>query len=210
MRVFADAAGLLLRWGPPGVFLLAALDSGGIPIPIGVDALVIAVAVGDADAGLLAAGLAVLGSVLGCLLLYQLGRRGGAAYVDHKAHGTSRAARFRRWFQRYGLLTVFIPALVPAPLPTKVFMLLAGAMNVSRAGFLLVVLTARAARYFGLAWLAAAIERDPQSFFRAHTADLLLGALALFVLLALLVQLVERRRTRATMASASDVQTHSS
>lgn len=193
-----------MSWGPLGVFLLAALDSAGIPIPMGVDALVAAVAARDGRAGWLSAGLAVLGSALGCLFLYQLGRKGGEAYVERKARGGARATRFRRWFDRYGLLTVFIPALIPAPLPTKVFVLLAGAMKVSRPGFLAVVLAARIPRYFGLAWLGSRLGADPAGFLRDHGGMLAAAAVALFLVLAAVVRFVARRRERATMTGASD------
>ncbi len=210
MRILAQVAAALLTWGPPGVFLLAALDSGGVPIPVGVDALVVAVAARDARAGWLSAGLAVLGSTLGCLFLYQLGRKGGHSYVDRKVRGKPRAARFRRWFHRYGLLTVFIPALVPAPLPTKIFVLLAGAMGVSRGGFLLTVLGARIPRYLGMAWLGSRLGRGAAGFLRDHGGILAAGAVALFLVLLALVKLTSRSRARSTMGGAEDASTYPS
>jgi membrane protein DedA with SNARE-associated domain len=204
--VFSGVAGMLVSWGPPGVFLLALLDSGGIPIPAGVDVLIVAVAARSAPAGLLCAGLAAAGSALGCLFLFHLGRKGGEAYVDRKARGHSRGARFRLWFHRYGLLTVFVPALVPAPLPTKVFVLLAGAMKVRRAAFLVVVLAARLPRYFGLAWLGWQWGARPAELFRDHGWALAAAAAGLFLALAGLLNLAARRRGRVTMAGASNVE----
>ena len=47
---------------------------------------------------------------------------------------------FRTWFMRYGLVTVFIPALLPIPfLPFKAFAACAGALGVTRTRFLLVL-----------------------------------------------------------------------
>ncbi len=210
MRIFESVAATLLTWGPAGVFLLAALDSGGVPIPVGVDALVAAVAARDAQVGVFSAGLAVLGSALGCLFLYQLGRKGGQAYVDRKARGHTRAARFRHWFHQYGLLTVFIPALIPAPLPTKVFVLLAGAMGVRRTAFLLTVLAARIPRYFGMAWLGSRLGRGPTEFFRDHGWVLAGGAVALFFALAALVKLTSRLRARSTITDSDDASAYPS
>lgn len=190
MRKFLHAiAGALASWGPPGVFLLAALDSGGVPIPIGVDALVFVVAVRSPSVGLLSAVLATAGSLVGCLFLFHLGRKGGQAYVDRKAHGHSRAARFRRWYDRYGLLTVFVPVLTPAPLPTKVFVLLAGAMNAPRGAFVLAVAGGRAIRYFALAWLGSKLGGDPSQLLRDHGWSMAAAALALFLLLAAILRL---------------------
>ncbi len=208
--LFSGVAGTLVSWGPPGVFLLALLDSGGIPIPVGVDALIVAVAARSARAGLLCAALAAAGSALGCLFLFHLGRKGGEAYVDRKARGRSGAARFGRWFRRYGLLTVFVPALVPAPLPTKVFVLLAGAMKAPRTAFLVVVLAARLPRYFGLAWLGSWLGARSAEVFRDHGWALAAAAAGLFLALAGLLKLASRRRGGVTMAGASDVESNPS
>lgn len=171
------------------MLLLAALDSGGIPIPVGVDALLVVVAARSTPAGFLSAALATAGSLAGCLFLFHLGRKGGEAYVDRRVHGHSRAARFHRWYERYGLLTVFVPALTPAPLPTKVFILLAGAMNAPRSAFVVVVTSARALRYFTLAWLGSKLGAAPSQLLRDHGWTLAAAALGLFLLLALILRL---------------------
>ena len=142
----------LLAWGPFGVMLLAAIDSAGVPLPGGVDTLIVLVAIHRPAAGYLAAGLAVISSCVGCMFLFWLARKGGEHYLDKHA-SSPRAMRFRRWFDQYGLLTVFIPTLVVIPLPVKVFVLSAGALGTRPLAFLGVVLAARIPRYFGLAWL---------------------------------------------------------
>lgn len=210
MRLLAAISETLLAWGPTGVFLLAAVDSAGVPIPVGVDLLVLAVAFQDLKAGLLGAALATLGSSLGCLFLFQLGRKGGEAYLDRKLKGKERAARFRAWYERYGLLTVFVPVLVPAPLPTKIFVLLAGVMQARRPAFLATVLAGRALRYSGLAWLGARLGESSTGFLRDHGWLMAAGALALFALLALALRLAERRRRRATITGAGHASHESS
>src|SRR5688500_19839856 len=48
-----------------------------------------------------------------------ISRRGGEWYL-RKRGSNPRSQRFRRWFDKYGLLTVFISALVPLPvMPMK-------------------------------------------------------------------------------------------
>ena len=182
--------------------MLAALDSGGIPIPIGVDLLVLTVGLESFATGSLAAALAVLGSTLGCLFLFQLGRKGGEAYVDRRLRGHGRAARFRHWYRRYGLLTVFVPVLVPAPLPTKIFVLLAGALNARRLPFLATVIGGRSLRYFGLAWLGGSLGSSPSEFLRDHGWLMVAVAAGLFAALALVVKLFERRATAAKITGA--------
>lgn len=199
-----------MTWGPAGVFLLAAVDSAGVPIPVGVDLLVLAVAFESLPAGLMSAALATVGSALGCLFLFQLGRKGGEAYLDRRLERRGGIGRFRAWYQRYGLLTVFVPVLTPAPLPTKIFVLLAGAMNASRARFLMAVVVGRAIRYGGLAWLGASLGTASAEVLRDHGWLLAAAALSLFALLALILRLAERRRGQATIPSASHVSRESS
>ena len=68
---------LLLTWGLPGLFLIAFLDSAGVPLPGGVDVVVMLLAWQSPSLFLPIAILAALGSVLGCLVLFHAGRKGG-------------------------------------------------------------------------------------------------------------------------------------
>src|SRR5687767_931607 len=96
----------LIALGPEGVLFAAILDGAGVPIPSGVDALVIFLAARTPSSAWMFAALAVLGSVLGNLFLFSLARRGGEIYL-RKRSSHPRSQRFRRWFDKYGLLTVF-------------------------------------------------------------------------------------------------------
>src|SRR5688572_7535548 len=105
----------LISWGPAGVLMLAAMDSAGVPLPGGVDALLLVVAARRPDLAWLAAGAAIIGSIIGTWLLYTLARKGGQAYLEkHALHRRGRL--LQEWFRRYGLVTVFVPALLPIPL----------------------------------------------------------------------------------------------
>jgi len=187
----------LLSWGPPGIFLLAVLDSAGIPIVDAVDVLIVLVAASDADAGYVSAVLALAGSLVGCMFLFHLGRKGGEAYLDKKMQKQPWASSLRRWFHHYGLLTVFIPALVPAPLPLKIFVLSAGAFKIRPLDFFLVVLAARFPRYFGEAYLGSRLGSRPLEFLHENTWELIGVAVGLFVFLLLLIKLKDRCRRLA-------------
>jgi len=182
---------LLISWGPLGIFALAILDSAGVPLPAAVDALVIATAAVSPGQALLAASAAVLGSAIGCMFLFFLARRGGQAYLD-RATTSGRAAKFREWFQTYGLITVFIPGLLPIPLPLKVFVLSAGALGVKPQHFLAVVLAARVPRYFGLALLGAHLGYNTVPWLKDNVAYLLLFAAVLGIALGYAVKLRAR------------------
>jgi membrane protein YqaA with SNARE-associated domain len=186
----------LIAWGSPGLFVLALIDSAGVPLPAGVDALVITLSAVNPALAITSAAFATVGSALGCLILFYIARKGGERYLDAQTHA-GKAQRLRAWFQRYGLATVFVSALSPIPLPTKMFVLSAGALGVRPSVFLLVVLAARIPRYFGLAYLGSQLGAESGAWLRAHGWHLAGGAAALFVLLFLLIRFAGRARQDA-------------
>lgn len=190
-------ANLLVSWGPLGVLLLAVLDSAGIPLPAGVEALILVVATLDPPRAYTAAGLATVGSLAGNLFLYYLARKGGERFLD-KHTSSGRSAKLRGWFQRYGLVTVFVPAILPVPLPLKVFVLCAGGMGVKPGTFALVVTAARVPRYFGLAWLGSKLGNHSSAWLQAHSRQMMLFAVLLFVVLLVAVRLGTRRSANQT------------
>ncbi|MGA2325042.1 MAG: VTT domain-containing protein [Bryobacteraceae bacterium] len=195
MRFLRSIGNTLLLWGPWGILLLAVLDSAGIPAVEGVDVLLVLMGSRNPRAGYLSAALAVAGSVVGSLFLYYVARKGGEVYLDKKLQSV-RGKKFRAWFQHYGEVTVFIPTLVPIPLPLKPFVLTAGALGMNRTRFLLVVLAARIPRYFGLAYLGAQLGDEPLHYLKSHVFQLLGLSVALFLFLLFLVKLKDRLRQR--------------
>ena len=172
---------VLISWGPLGIFLFAAIDGAGVPNPGGTDLLLIAVTIAQPSSMLLAAGLAVLGSLIGSVIFYEIFSRGGERLLTRYT-STGRGLRLRAWFLRYGLITVFVPALLPIPvLPFKLFAASASAMRVGRARFLLVILAGRIPRYFGLAFLGATLGEESWPWVQAHLWLFGLIAAALFV-----------------------------
>lgn len=80
----------------------------------GVDALLIAVATTTPKRAYWSAALAIVGSLAGSLILFFIARKGGEVLLMR--HVTSKTgARMHLWFQRWGLATVFVPALSPFP-----------------------------------------------------------------------------------------------
>lgn len=180
--MLAHLTQVLVAWGPAGILLLAILDSGGVPVAAVFDALLIFVSAQRPSAAWWCAGLAVAGSTIGNVILFQLARQGGQKFLA-KSASAGRAARFRAWFLRYGLLTVFIPALIPIPMPMKLFVITAGVLGTPLGEFLGVILLARVMRYFGEAWLGVALGRDSAAFLKTHVWQLTGSALALFAVL---------------------------
>ena len=101
----------------------------------------------------------------------------------NKAAPEGRAAKFRQWFRRYGMVTVFVPALLPIPMPLKLFVISSGVMGTSFPYFVSVVMTARILRYFGEAWLGVKLGTGSGPFLRSHALVISLGAVALAAVL---------------------------
>jgi uncharacterized membrane protein YdjX (TVP38/TMEM64 family) len=185
---------LLVSWGPLGVFVLATVESAGIPNPGGTDILLLVVTIARRGAAFKCAALAVIGSLIGTEVLFELVRRGGERYFARYTR-SARGERFRAWFQRYGLVTVFIPALLPIPiLPFKFFVACAAATGVDRRLFFLVILVARVPRYFGLAYLGAELGENSYAWLSAHRWHLLAIAGAIFIALYALIRRSGRKR----------------
>jgi membrane protein YqaA with SNARE-associated domain len=188
----------LVAWGPAGILLLSILDSSGVPVVGVFDAFLILIAVERPSLAWWCAGLAVLGSMTGSVILFWAAHRGGRRFMN-KAAPEGRGAKFREWFKRYGMVTVFVPALVPIPLPLKLFVISAGVMGTSMPEFVSVVLGARILRYFGEAWLGVTLKRESTSFLKTHAWIFAAGAGALFLLLYTFILLRDRRRRRTVL-----------
>jgi len=196
--MLARLTAALIAFGPLGILVLAFIDSAGIPVASGMDALIIIVAAKTPSRAILAASMGVLGSLIGNLALF-LGARTGSRRFVRQEPGANQQ-RFRQWFQRYGLLTIFIPAMLPIPLPLKVFVISAAVYHTPVRTFVAVIALGRCIRYFGEAYLGVQLGEKSGPYLRAHTWHLIAGAVALFVVLYLLVMLVERRRSRRLLS----------
>ncbi len=185
----------LQSWGPTGAVFLAVLDSAGVPLPASVDIMLLLVGATTPKLAFITAVLSIIGSAVGSMILFAIARKGGQVYLERHA-ATPRATQFRLWFNRFGLITVFIPALVPIPLPLKVAVISAGAMGVAPLPFLLTILAARIPRYLALAWLGAELGTGALAWIDHHKWHFALGALALVAALALAVRLTEKRLAR--------------
>jgi membrane protein YqaA with SNARE-associated domain len=187
---------VLVGWGPLGLFALAAIESAGIPNPGGTDAVLLLLTIAGQN-WLLCAFVAAAGSLIGSLVFYEITRKGGEALLA-KYTSSGRGARFKRWYQRYGLVTVFIAALVPIPvMPFKVFAACAGALGVKRTRYVAVLALARVPRYLGLAYLGAQFGENSTAWLKLHVWHLAGLALALGVLLFALVRWSDRERVPA-------------
>lgn len=187
---------LLKAWGPLGAFIVALIDGAGLPNPGGPDYLLLFLAWKQPETAYWSAAASLAGALVGSFILYSIARKGGQKYLDSKASGP-RAMRFRRWFDRYGLVTVFIPAFVPwIPLPMKVFVLSAGALGVSPMAFLAAMAAGKLPRFLSIAYLGRALGENAEKWTKQHIPHFAVGALALVVFLFVLLKVAERFHNR--------------
>jgi membrane protein YqaA with SNARE-associated domain len=172
-KVVAFAGGL----GAPGLFLISFLDSSVLTFPVINDLLLIELSMQRPQRMALYASMAMLGSVLGCVLLFFLARKGGEAFF-HKKAGT-RAHVIRRWVERNGFGGMLVAALLPPPTPFKFFVLAAGVFEVPLVSFASAIALARAFRYFGIGYLAVRYGSEALPFLGRHKSAVVLAAAVL-------------------------------
>lgn len=143
----------LLPYGGLGLFVLAICDSSFLSLPEVNDVLLMFLSMQRPELMILYAGCTTAGSVVGCLMLYSVGRKGGEAFLRRRMSG-ERMEHFRAGYARYGVLAVVIPSLLPPPTPFKVFVLSAGAFGVPVWRFVMAIVAGRGLRYFGQGLLA--------------------------------------------------------
>lgn len=154
---------LILAWlrhlGPLGLFAVAVADSSPIPLPIpgSTDLLLLWLVSNKGNPWLLVL-CSVAGSLLGGATCWQVGRKGGEialrTYVHARIHN-----RVVGWVGKRPMLAVFVPAMLPPPIPLSPFVLAAGALGVSRNRFLGAYGAARTLRYALIAWLGVTYGR---------------------------------------------------
>src|SRR5688500_5963013 len=139
--------------GGVGLLLLALLDSSFLSFPQVNDVLLIVLATKQPALMPYYAAMTTIGSLAGCLLLYAAARQGGERLLRRR-FADGKITRGLAFYQRHGLLAVIVPAILPAPMPFKLFVLLAGASGMSGWRFALAVVIGRSIRYFAQGFLA--------------------------------------------------------
>jgi membrane protein YqaA with SNARE-associated domain len=172
--------GTALALGAPGIFLVAFLDSSILSLPEIADLLVIWMVTYHKARFLLYVGSATLGSILGCLVLYGIGKSGGASAVRRR-FTSSRIEQALGAFRRYGLMAVLIPSILPPPAPFKIFVFVAGVADISLARFSAAILVGRGARYAIEGLLAVWYGERAMSFIRDHATSVSLVVVGVLV-----------------------------
>ena len=193
--------------GPAGLFLVAFCDSSFLSLPEINDILVVTSCSLDPRSAWIPITMATLGSLAGCSVLWEIGRRGGEPLLERR-FGKAQVARTRTAFERWDLLALIVPALLPPPMPFKIFVLSAGVFGVPWRRFAGTLILARGLRYvfwglMGIVYGDEALQllRAVDAWFSEWGLELL-GVTAAAALVALAIWAVRRRWSRPAPPAA--------
>ena len=182
----------------PGLFLVAILDSSFLSIPEGNDILIVILSIGKTW-GRMAyyVGMTTLGSILGCLALYTVGRKGGNPLLKRRF-----SAETVQWaekqYERFGILTVVVPSILPPPTPFKIFVLIAGVFELPTWEFIGAVAVGRTIRYSMWGVLAVLYGQAAKDYMQQnlYRVGIVLFGILLIILLAIACIYIRRVRAR--------------
>jgi membrane protein YqaA with SNARE-associated domain len=168
----------LAKFGIWGLGALALLDSSTIPVPM--DAFLAFSVWNDKSKFWLYCLLASIGSTIGGLLPYGLGRAGGELFLLKRVN-RERYDRMRTRFERQEFLAMMIPSMLPPPTPWKAFVFAAGVFEMRVIPFMLAVFCGRMVRWLVLSLLVLKLGPGAVDVVAHHslTAAGIVGALAL-------------------------------
>ena len=187
---------ILKPLGVWGVGCIALIDAAAVPVPI--DFILAGYIWADRKHFYLYVIIAALGSALGGLLPFLLGRLGGELFLMKRVD-RAKYESLRDRFEKQEFLAMMIPSMLPPPTPWKLFVFGAGVFEMKTVDFLLAVFCGRLIRDSVTALLT--IEYGPRiitlttELLTRHRRVILLVFLALFGLLT--VWIVRKRRRRA-------------
>jgi membrane protein YqaA with SNARE-associated domain len=178
---------LLAVLKPLGYWVLGAialLDSSSIPVPM--DVIVAGYVWSDRSRVVLYVLAAAIGSTIGGLLPFFLGRAGGELFLLKRVD-RARYEQLRDRFERQEFLALLIPSMMPPPTPWKLFVFGAGVFEMKTRDFMVAVLVGRLIRFSVLSFLT--IRYGPEIVHvltdaaRRHLAVLMMGLGVVIVVL---------------------------
>jgi membrane protein YqaA with SNARE-associated domain len=141
-------------WGVGGIGFI---DAAAIPVPM--DLIIAGYVWADKRHFYLYVLLASVGSALGGLVPFFLGRAGGELFLMKRIN-RARYEQLRDRFGKQEFLAMMIPSILPPPTPWKLFVFAAGVFEMKTRNFMLSVFAGRFIRYIITALLT--IEYGPQ------------------------------------------------
>jgi len=167
----------LLKLGFWGAGAAALLDSSSIPIPM--DILIAGWVWNDKNRFWLYCLMGAVGSAIGSLVPYGVGRAGGELFLLKRVN-RERLDELRRKFEKQEFLAVMIPSMLPPPTPWKMFVFAAGVFEMRVLPYMAAVAAGRLVRWTILSLLVLKLGPGAVGLVEHHalTALVVVGGLA--------------------------------
>ena len=174
---FLELTGAASGWT---LLFIAFFDSSFLSLPEVNDLLIVRLSIKSPDGMIYYCSMTTIGSIMGCLTLFYVGRKGGTLLLK-KRFTPQRLERVSQWYRQFGVLAVIIPAILPPPTPFKIFVLSAGALKMSPAKFILAITVGRGFRYFLEGYLAIRYGNQALHYMLQNYPTFAWGLLAIVV-----------------------------
>ena len=179
--------------GAWGVFIISILDSAAFGIPM--DPLVAGYVYANPHKAWLYCLAGSIGSALGSLVPYGLGRAGGELFLL-KRIDEARLKRIRDRFERQEFLALMVPAMLPPPTPFKLLVFSAGVFEMKPVAFLLAIISGRLVRFGLLSVLiiifGPQIVAETKTLIKTHPSVLVMIVLGLLLVCYLVYRLLRQ------------------
>lgn len=187
---------ILATMGGGGLFVVTFLDSSVLSFPFIADAMVVELTMQNPSRMPYYAAMAALGSLAGCIWLYLIAKKGGEIYF--RRHTKGGGEKIKRWVDSHAFLSVFIPSILPPPLPFKAFIIAEGVFQVPLRTFISALLVGRGLRYAVEGILAVFYGEAALNFLMAHEKAFALSVVGVLVVLYVASKLLFRSKPAAS------------
>jgi membrane protein YqaA with SNARE-associated domain len=194
----------LVGFGAVGILAIAFLDAALIPLPGGPDVVVMTLSHLNHAMAPLYVIAAVIGSTLGCLVPYWIGRKAGVTAL--KKFSPEKRARVIELVDHYDFWAMLVGAVLPPPFPFKLFLLTAGVFRMRVWRFLAALALGRTVRFILEAWMAVQYGEQAMEIFKQHYPKIGLG-IAGAIILVFIVNMWRMRRQRGEAITDADLST---
>lgn len=191
----------LVSFGPFGLLAIAFLDSLFIPMPGGVDAVLLLLAASRPSWVLIYVAAATIGSTAGCIGLYKISERAGHRALNRFSE--KKQKRVKDLIDRYDVLSVLVASLLPPPFPFKLFVVSAGVFRLNLVRFTVAIAAGRTFRYLLEGYLAARYGEHAREILSRYYPAIGIG-LALLIIIVFVGRNLMRRN--ATPEGLPDVE----
>ena len=193
----------LASFGPFGLLTIAFLDSLMIPMPGGVDGVLMLLAASKPSWMLIYVAAAMIGSTAGSVGLYRISRRAG--YRALRRFSESKQKRVKDLIDRYDVLSVLVASVMPPPFPLKVFIVSAGVFRLNLLRFTIAIAAGRTFRYLLEGYLAARYGEQAKELLARYYPSIGI-TLAVLIIVAFVAKNLMRRNAAAKAGAISEAE----